>query len=272
MSFYERDSGAARIAAAYDQRLVPWLFAHWADPLLEMAAVQPSNHVVDLACGTGLITRALVRRLDEDGHIYGVDLDPVMLARAAATVNRPQVTWHEADAGHLPLETSTIDVVVCNQGLQFFPDRDVVLAEVRRILRPGGRLALAVWGRLEANPWPAVMAEAVGEFLGDDARAGTESVCALGDSDRVRTVLAGAGFVDIDIAEVEHTAHHRDVQDAIDGQLAAVPFAESIDALGPDRRSELIDTMADHLANYTAPNGALDVASSSVLAVATVPL
>ena len=83
MSFYERDSGAARIAAAYDQRLVPWLFAHWADPLVGMAAVQPSDHVVDLACGTGLITRALVDRLEADGHIHGDDLDADQARRPA---------------------------------------------------------------------------------------------------------------------------------------------------------------------------------------------
>jgi SAM-dependent methyltransferase len=271
MSFYERDSGAARIAVAYDERLVPWLFAHWVDPLLGIAVVQPSDHVVDLACGTGLVTRALVDRLDADGHVHGVDLDEVMLARAATAVNSRQVTWQKADAGDLPLETSTFDLVVCNQGLQFFPDRDVVLAEVRRILRPGGRLALAVWGRLEANPWPAAMAEAIGEFLGDDARAGTESVCGLGDPDRVRSLLTGAGFMDVDVSEMVQTARHSDVRDAIDGQLAAVPFAGSIDALGPQRRRALIEFVANLLADYIAPNGMLQVPSSSVLAAATVP-
>jgi hypothetical protein len=96
------------------------------------------------------------------------------------------------------------------------------------------------------------MAEAVGEFLGDDAREGTESVCALGDPERVCTILTSAGFMDVEVNEVEHAARHSDVRDAIDGQLAAVPFATSIDALGPERRSELIDTMADLLADYIA--------------------
>lgn len=272
MSFYDHDSGAARIADAYDQRLVPWLFANWADPLVSIAKVQPSDQLVDLACGTGLITRALVERLDSEGHVHGVDLDAAMLARAAASVSSQRVTWHESDAGEMPFATSTIQVVLCNQGLQFFPDRDGVLTEIRRVLSPGGRLAVAVWGRLEVNPWPSAMAEAVGEFLGDEARAGTESVCGLGDTERVFNLLDRAGFVDIEVNEVEQTAHHPDVRDAIDGQFAALPYAATVDALGPDRRGELIETMARLLHDHVAADGALALRSTSVLASATTPV
>jgi SAM-dependent methyltransferase len=200
-----------------------------------------------------------------------VDLDPAALAFASAAVSDDRVTWHEADATQLPFESSTADLVVCNQGLQFFPDRPAVLAEVLRVLRPGGRLALAVWGPLAANPWPAAMAGAIGDALGEEARQATESVCGLGDAAEVHGLLVGGGFVDVEITDVELTANHPDVRDAIDGQLAAVPSAGSIEALGGAGRMKLIDAMAVNLDDYTSSDGGLSVPSTSVLAAAAKP-
>jgi SAM-dependent methyltransferase len=224
-----------------------------------------------LACGTGLITGALLERLDDRARIDSVDLDPAALAYASAAVSDDRVTWHEADASQLPFESFTADIVVCNQGLQFFPDRPLVLAEVSRVLRPGGRLALAVWGPLAANPWPAAMAAAIGDALGEEARWATESVCGLGDPAEVRRLLVEGGFVDVEITDVELTATHPDIRDAIDGQLAAVPSAASIDALGGDGRRKLIDAMAANLDDYTSSDGGLSVPSTSVLATAVTP-
>ncbi len=170
MTFYRQDDGRHEIAAAYSERLVPWLFTHWADRLIDLARPGGSAEVIDLACGTGLITGALLARLDDGARVHSVDLDPAALAYASAAFSDDRVSWHEADASQLPCESSTADVVVCNQGLQFFPDRPAVSAEVLRVLRPGGRLALAVWGTLAANPWPAAMAAAIGDALGEEAR------------------------------------------------------------------------------------------------------
>ena len=153
MTFYEPDAGAERIAVAYDQRLVPWLFEHWADRLIAIAEPARSAQVLDLACGTGLLARTLLGCLGDEGHVYGVDADASMLAYAARTTSDPRVSWHEADATRIPIEASTVDLVVCNQGLQFFPEPTTVFAEISRVLRPGGPLALAVWGPLEHNPW-----------------------------------------------------------------------------------------------------------------------
>lgn len=269
MTFYRNDDGRHDIAAAYGERLVPWLFAHWADRLLDVARPGRSAHVIDLACGTGLITEALLNRLDDRGRVRSVDLDRAALAYASAAVSDDRVTWHEADASQLPFEASTVDVVVCNQGLQFFPDRRAVLAEVSRVLRPGGRLAVAVWGPLADNPWPAAMAAAIGDALGEDARWGAESVCGLGDAAEVGRLLVEGGFVDVDVVDVELTATHPDVRDAIDGQLAAVPSAASIEALGRDGRIKIIDAMAANLGDYTSSEGTLSMPSTSVLAAAT---
>ncbi len=146
--------------AVYDRELVPWLFEHWGEPMVDLVAPDPSSRIVDLACGTALIVRHLLDRLDDSAVVLGVDFDSAMLVYAAATIDDPRVSWHEADATRLPFGDSSVDRVTCHQGLQFFPDRLAALTEVRRVLAPGGRLAVATWGRLEDNPWPTAMSKA----------------------------------------------------------------------------------------------------------------
>ena len=94
MEFYDRDSGAHGIAAAYDEQLVPWLFAHWAEHLVFLASPGRSAKVVDLACGTGLMARSFLDHLGDDGRVYGVDLDEAMLGYAAMTLDDDRVSWH----------------------------------------------------------------------------------------------------------------------------------------------------------------------------------
>ncbi len=271
VTFYEPDAGAERIAAAYDQRLVPWLFEHWADRLVTAAGPGPAAQALDLACGTGLLVRELLGRLGDEAHVHGVDADQSMLAYAAGRSTDNRVSWHLADATRIPIDASTLDLVVCNQGLQFFPDPAAVLAEISRVLRPRGRLALAVWGHLDHNPWPKAMSVALGVELGDDARRGSESICGLGDPEQVDGLITSAGFDDVEAVEVQLTATHPDVREAIDGQLAALPSAGAIDALGQPRRNRIIDAMAHSLGEWTDVDGGLALPSSCVLATATSP-
>lgn len=271
VTFYQSDAGAEGIAAAYDQRLVPWLFEHWAQRLVTMAQPGSSARVMDLACGTGLLARVLLDHLGDGALVHGVDADPSMLVYAARSIRDQRVSWHCADATRIPIETSTLDLVVCNQGLQFFAEPSSVLAEISRTLRPDGRVALAVWGPLAQNPWPKAMSIALGSELGDDARRSAESVCGLGDPDLVRRLITRAGFEVVEAAEISLTATHPDLRDAIDGQLAALPSAGVIDALGVRRRNRIIDAMADSLREWTDADGALAVPSSCVLATAISP-
>lgn len=271
MTFFEPTSGAVRIAAAYDQRLVPWLFEHWAERLVAIAEPGASARVVDLACGTGLLVRTLLERLGDEALVHGVDADPSMLAYAGRRISDRRALWHEADATRMPFEASSLDVVVCNQGLQFFPEPTTVLTEVSRVLRTGGRLALAVWGPLEHNPWPRAMSHALGQAFGNDERRASESVCGLGNPSQVRQLIVGAGFGDVEATEIRLTATHPDVREAIDGQLAALPTAATIDALGAAARGRVIDGMADDLREWIDVDGGLELPSSCVLASATSP-
>jgi SAM-dependent methyltransferase len=255
---------------AYDRQLVPWLFEHWAETFIDVAAPSSSSRLVDLACGSGLVTRHLVGRLDRDGRIDALDIDPAMLAYASSTIDDDRIRWHVADAANLPLADDSIDGALCHQGLQFFPDQPGVLAEIARTLRSGGQLTVAVWGRLEGNPWPAALADATRTVLGDDVAAGMTTVCALGDPTRLATLLDTGGFERVTVQTHERTAHHLDVRAAVAGQLDALPSGSMADQLSDGQRTELEAAMIARLAPHTDPNGKLAVPSTSVLASAIV--
>ena len=251
---------------AYDRELVPWLFEQWAEPIVDRIAPEPSSHVVDLACGSGLIVRHLVGRLGASGRVHGVDADEAMLTYAASTVDDGRVSWHESDATRLPFSTSSVDRVSCHQGLQFFPDRRAALAETRRVLAPGGRLAVATWGSLEANPWPAALAQAATRQLGDETGAGMAVVCDLGDPVELEGLLADAGFEEVIVDVQAGTVTHPDVKVAVSGQLAALPSGSGIGQLEREQRTELVELMCALLADHTDATGRLRVPSTSNLA------
>lgn len=260
----EEDPDLASVA--YDTELVPWLFEQWAGQMVDLMAPASSSRVVDLACGSGLIVRHLLARLGSSGRVHGVDLDSAMLAYAATTVDDSRVSWHESDAAHLPFESDSMDRVCCHQGLQFFPDRLAALADVRRVLEPGGRLAVATWGQLEDNPWPAALSAAVGWLLGDDAGAGMAVVCELGDSRKLNDLLGEAGFQEIEVDTHERSVTHPDVRTAVAGQLSALPSGSLINRLSSRQRAELSERMCELLADHVDPSGRLELTSTCNLA------
>jgi SAM-dependent methyltransferase len=254
---------------AYDRELVPWLFGHWAEALVDLVAPDPSSRVADVACGSGVVVHHLLGRLGSAGRVDGVDIDAAMLTYAAAAISDGRVAWHEADAADLPFETESIGSVTCHQGLQFFPEPDAALSEIRRVLEPGGRFTVATWGRLDDNPWPAALSAAFGRLLGDDVGAGMSVVCALGDDAELEALLSAAGFEEIVTQPRTRTATHPDVRRAATGQLAALPSGSATSELTGEHRAELIDLMCDLLADHVDATGGLMVPSTCNFAQAT---
>jgi ubiquinone/menaquinone biosynthesis C-methylase UbiE len=142
---------AADISAMqnYEDVLVPRLFTPWARLLLDGLQLQPGEAVLDVACGPGSVTRPAATAVGPGGRVTGVDLSPAMLAIARAKPvlsNAAPIDYHEATAEQLPVADADFDVAACQHGLQFFSNRAVALAEMRRALRADGRLGIAVWG------------------------------------------------------------------------------------------------------------------------------
>jgi SAM-dependent methyltransferase len=162
---------AGNAAEVYERELVPAVFGLWGPRVVELAALRRGLRVLDVACGTGLVARLAAEAVGADGHVTALDLNPAMLAVASelpAAEGAP-IEWVEGDAQALPFEEASFDVVCCQLGLQFFPDREGAVGEMRRVLVPGGLAVVMVWREIDRAPGFAVLAAALGRTIGADA-------------------------------------------------------------------------------------------------------
>ena len=159
------------VAENYESNLVPIIFAPWAGELVETATLRQGDRVLDVACGTGIVARTAARKLGNTGGVVGLDASAPMItvARSTATAEGIAIEWWEANAVELPFPEAAFDVVLCQSGLPFFPDRSASLREMRRVLKPGGRLILSVWGPIERSRGFAIAADAVARHIGPEA-------------------------------------------------------------------------------------------------------
>jgi ubiquinone/menaquinone biosynthesis C-methylase UbiE len=253
MSQQERWQVSGNAAEAYEHYLVPTLFTPWAHDLIARAALQPGERVLDVACGTGIVARLAAAHVGVAGHVVGVDLNPGMLAVARTqtpTTASARVAWRAGDANALPCDDATFDVVFCQQGLQFFPDKDHALREMYRVLAPGGRLALSVWRALPYNPYNRALADAVERHVGPDAGRGMRAPCGFGDAQALRTLLTMVGFRETSIHIVILTMRHPAPAEYIPGQLAALPFAGAIKVLDTAAQTALHNDILTALHPY----------------------
>lgn len=159
---------AGGIPAIYAQHLVPLLFAPCAADLADRAARLRPGRVLELAAGTGALTRELAAGLSPLAEIVATDLNPAMLEEAERTGTARPVHWRQADAMRLPFDDAGFDLVACQFGVMFFPDRVAALAEARRVLRPGGALLFNTWDRIGDNVFAAAVTDALARLFPDD--------------------------------------------------------------------------------------------------------
>lgn len=188
----------SRIDAAtiYEQLFVPAEFREWAPRVIAAARIQPGQQVIDVACGTGILARTVVRRTGPTGFVAGVDPNPGMLvvaARAAAEA-RLSIEWREARAESLPYPDAFFEAVVSQFGLMFFDDRHAALREMLRLLKPGGQLAIAVWDTLEHTPAYATVVALLERAAGPRAADALRAPFSLGDRPTLGTLFADAGM------------------------------------------------------------------------------
>ncbi len=179
----------------YDRYLVPMLFAPFALDLSNRTAARAPERVLELAAGTGVVTRALATRLPAAAAIVATDLNQAMLDRAAAVGTSRPVEWRQADALHLPFADATFDVVVCQFGVMFFPDKPRAFAEARRVLKPGGAFVFSVWDRIAENDFADVVAAALdAAYPGNPPRFLARTPHGYYERATIERDLAGGGF------------------------------------------------------------------------------
>ena len=183
------------IPELYESHLVPLIFEPYATDLAaRVAALQPSR-VLETAAGTGVVTRALVRALPAHVDLVATDLNQPMLDRAAAVGTDRAVRWQQADALHLPFDDAAFDVVVCQFGVMFFPDRAHGFAEARRVLRPGGTFLFNVWDRIEENELADTVTAALARlYPADPPRFMARTPHGLFDRQTIAADISRAGF------------------------------------------------------------------------------
>lgn len=182
----------------YERFFVPAIGAPLAADLVRLAALRPGERVLDVACGTGVVARLAARQVGDAGSVAGLDVNPGMLAVARATAPPDSsITWHEASAEAMPLPDASFDVVLCQMGLQFMPDKPAALREMRRVLAPSGHLILSVPG-----PTPrlfALMGEALARHVGAEAAGFVDHVFSLHDTAEIQDLVSAAGFRDVSV-------------------------------------------------------------------------
>ena len=196
---------AGSIPEIYDTYLVPLIFEPYASDLAGRAAALAPGSVLETAAGSGVVTRALAPRLSDDARYVVTDLNQPMLDRAAARHAPDQrIVWQQADALELPFEAGTFDVVLCQFGVMFFPDRVAGYREARRVLKESGCFLFNAWDRIEENEFADVVTRAAAEIFPDDPPTFlARTPHGYGDIDRIRKDVQAAGFTDITIDTVD---------------------------------------------------------------------
>lgn len=178
---------AGSAAEIYEEFFVPALFAEWPKSVLDAAAVEVGDTVLDVACGTGILAREADRQVGVNGSVVGVDINDGMLAVAKGLA--PDISWKTAPAENLPFESRTFDRVVSQFGLMFFDDQKQALREMRRVLRPGGTMAVAVWGALAATPGYAEVADILADLFGSEVAQSIQVPYALGEKQKLTAIF-----------------------------------------------------------------------------------
>jgi len=204
-------------ARAYENLHVPALFEQWCCRMLDAAEVKPGNKVLDVACGTGVLARAAAGRVGPAGHAVGVDPGKGMLAVAQELA--PDVEWREGVAEALPYPENSFDAVVSQFGLMFFSNRPRALGEMIRVLKPGGRLVVAVWDSLENSDAYPIEVEVLKRLAGDAAANALRAPFVLGKRDALIDLFHASGVESLEIETVNGTARFPSIKAMVEADL-----------------------------------------------------
>ena len=259
---------AGSIPAIYDRYMVPLIFAPYAELVAKRAAALQPRRILETAAGTGVVTEALHRALP-DAHIIATDLNPPMLEQAARRLSSAQVQFQAADAQALPFEEGSFDLVVCQFGVMFFPDKIGGNAEARRVLRNGGRYMLVIWNNVELNLATVTAGRAVAElFPGEELRFYERVPFRYHDAGQIEHDLQAAGFANVEIETAELRSRSASARDAAIALVQGTPMRSDIEEIDPAMLERATDAAEQALLQFEGPDG-FDAPMSAHLVTAT---
>jgi SAM-dependent methyltransferase len=239
--------------ANYQGFLVPGMFTPFAARLIADLEIAPGSAVLDVACGTGVVTRFAARATGSTGTVTGVDIGPPMLAVARSQSAEPDsapITYLEGSALDLPLADRSFDFATCHHGFQFFPDRVGAALEIHRVLRHGGRVAIACWTGLEETPVFRAIRDSLRVAVSEEAGQMMNSPFSVPAAE-LTTLLETAGFTAAGVERVELMASFPGVPDFGARVIAAGPVAAQFNLAPVVAREAVAAAVAEAAEQYT---------------------
>jgi ubiquinone/menaquinone biosynthesis C-methylase UbiE len=252
---------------SYQRHFVPVIGLPLAIDLVEAAALGRGERVVDMACGTGVVTRLAAERVGPGGAVTGVDVNPGMLAVArSVAADGATIEWHEADAATTGLPDAAYDVALCQLGLQFFADRTAALRELRRLLVPGGRIAVNVAG--PAPPMFEILEHALADHISPDAARFVATVFSISEPSQLEQLLDRAGFDAIAVERRTRRLRLGTPAEFLSQYVSGTPLAPAFAAADERAREALAHEVVARWAPFVGDDGSMVMQFDVPLAVA----
>ncbi len=261
--------GELEAGRGYETLFVPALFAPWTDHVIDGAAVKDGAHVLDIACGSGVLARHALARSGRSGRVVGLDPAPGMIATAKEV--EANVEWVLGSAEALPFDANTFDCVISQFGMMFFTDRIKAAGEMYRATKPGGRLAVAIWNSVDQNPAyrdiAAVLDKQVGPAAGDAVRVPFR----LGNPNEVVDIISQAGFDGIAFETKTEQAMFPSSRTMVEAELRGwLPLFDI--NLSEEKIADVLIKSDATLSKYAAPSGEVVFPTSAYIVTAHKPL
>ena len=241
---------AGNAAEFYDKLPARYFLGPWSKGLVDAAEVRPDDRILDLACGTGIVAREVAERLGPNGTVIGLDLNAGMLevARIRGNQGSRKIEYVLSNALETGLPSASFDVVLCQQGLQFFPDQPKALKEIRRILKEEGRLCFSIWAA--AGPYNTAVADAVRVHIDSETANRFLQSRNVPSADELESMVDSAGFRDVTVTHTSMENRLPDIANFVAEHLLGVPIADKVRELSEAQRAALGAHAAQSLMQY----------------------
>jgi ubiquinone/menaquinone biosynthesis C-methylase UbiE len=242
------------VAEVYESKFVPALFADWAPHVVDMGDVAAGQSVLDVACGTGIVSRTAAQRVGPDGRVVGVDRNQAMLTVAERV--SPGVELRRADVAALPFDPATFDVVLCQMALMFFADRQAAVREMGRVAKPQGTVVIMVPSRLDAQPAYKPLVDLAADHAGPEAVAMLSAYWACGDLDELLHTVRAAGLEVLSSRTRMGTARFASIDEFVAVEVESTPVRARLTADEYDTLRREANTV---LEGFTTADGRAEI-------------
>ncbi len=238
---------------AYETYIVPAFTGTWAQEMVNRAFLRDGESLLDVACGTGIVARTAADEVDDIHLIHGIDINEEVIKKARKIGKN--MNWHQGDVAEMPFEQESFDVILCQQGLQYFPDPFRALKEMHRVLAENGRMLLSVWRPIRYSPFYESLCTVLREFVSIESASLLSAAYTKGDYGKLKKLVEDAGFNSIHISIVIKQMSYSPFETFVMEGMMASPFSEEIKKMEDSKREEMLSAMFELNRNYIDDSG-----------------